>query len=203
MQKKFNKIRFKAGKKAEYLALLKSEFGKFEESVNAEREVTKEEQTQRFLENEIHKTSLKMMEADMVKKKYDVILDMLKQERMGYITHIELLETNCKTQQKDVEKLEKEYKEACDYRDEARVELKEKEIDLVNEGKDRDKQLNEAKRAMKERKDLFKSVDYLLMGSTASSRHEGSNISDSIIRDGVLRGDTKKSLFMKPRPIWT
>ena len=72
MQKKFNKIRFKAGKKAEYLALLKSEFGKFEESVNAEREVTKEEQTQRFLENEIHKTSLKMMEADMVKKKYDV-----------------------------------------------------------------------------------------------------------------------------------
>ena len=32
----------------------------------------------RFLENEIHKTSLKMMEGDMVRKKYDVILDMLK-----------------------------------------------------------------------------------------------------------------------------
>ena len=32
---------------------------------------------------------------------------------------------------------------------------------------------------MKNRKDLFKSVDYLLMGSTASSKHEGSNISDS------------------------
>jgi hypothetical protein len=35
----------------------------------------------RFLENEIHKTSLKMMEADMVRKKYDVILEMLKKER--------------------------------------------------------------------------------------------------------------------------
>ena len=32
---------------------------------------------------------------------------------------------------------------------------------------------------MKNRKDLFKSVDYLLMGSTASSKHDGSNISDS------------------------
>lgn len=144
-----------------------------------EKEITKEEQRQRFLENEIHKTSLKMMEADMVRKKYDVILDMLKQERMGYITHIELLETNCKSQQKDVEKLENEYKEACDYREEARTELKDKELELINEGKDRDRQLNEAKRAMKGRKDLFKSVDYLLMGSTASSKHDGSNISDS------------------------
>ena len=62
---------------------------------------------------------------------------------------------------------------------EARTELKDKELELINEGKDRDRQLNEAKRAMKGRKDLFKSVDYLLMGSTASSKHDGSNISDS------------------------
>ena len=32
----------------------------------------------RFLENEIHKTNLKMMEAVMVRKKYDFIKDLLK-----------------------------------------------------------------------------------------------------------------------------
>jgi hypothetical protein len=37
----------------------------------------------RVLENEIHKTSLKMMEADMVRKKYDVILEMLKKETLS------------------------------------------------------------------------------------------------------------------------
>ena len=43
--------------------------------------MTDEEQRQRFLENEIHKTSLKMMESDMVKKKYQIIHDMLKKVR--------------------------------------------------------------------------------------------------------------------------
>ena len=183
MQKKYNKIRFKAGKKAEYLSVLKSEISKLDD-VKA-TELTKEEQRQRFLENEIHKTSLKMMEADMVKKKYDIILDMLKQERMGYITQIESLENNCKTQLKDVTRLEKEYKEACEFRDEARAELKDKEVDYINEGKEREKLLVDTKRAMKNRKDMFQSVDHLLMGSVASSKHDGSStISDSALRDG-------------------
>ena len=38
--------------------------------------------TFRYLENEINKTSLKMMEADMVKKKYAVILEMLKKVKL-------------------------------------------------------------------------------------------------------------------------
>ena len=41
-------------------------------------------QRQRYLENEIHKISLKMMEADMVRNKYDLIHDMLTKEKMYY-----------------------------------------------------------------------------------------------------------------------
>ena len=193
LQKKYNKIRYRAGKKAEYLSILKSEVNKMESETCETREITKEEQRQRFLENEIHKTSLKMMEADMVRKKYDIILDMLKQERMGYITQIESLENICKGQSKDVSRLEGEYKEACEFRDEARADLKEKEVDYASEGKDREKSLIETKRAMKDRKDLFKSVDHLLMGSVASSKHDGSsNMSDSMMREDL--GDGKSEM---------
>ena len=187
LQKTYNKIRFRVGKKAEYLSLLTAEISKGEREVESFGilEFSKDEQRQRYLENEIHKTGLKMMEADMVRKKYDIILDMLKQERMGYITQIENLEQSCNSQQKDVNKLEGEYKEACEFRDEARAVLKEKEIEMLNEGKERDKNLIDTKKAMKNRTDMFKSVDHLLMGSVASSKHdESSTMSDSMLRDG-------------------
>ena len=187
LQKTYNKIRFRVGKKAEYLSLLTAEISKGEREVESFGilEFSKDEQRQRYLENEIHKTGLKMMEADMVRKKYDIILDMLKQERMGYITQIENLELSCNSQQKDVNKLEGEYKEACEFRDEARAVLKEKEIEILNEGKERDKNLIDTKKAMKNRTDMFKSVDHLLMGSVASSKHdESSTMSDSMLRDG-------------------
>jgi hypothetical protein len=51
----------------------------------------------RFLENEIHKTNLKLMEGDTIKKKYVSILDMLKQERLGFANQLENLEENFPT----------------------------------------------------------------------------------------------------------
>ena len=123
------------------------------------------------------------MEADMVRKKYDIILDMLKQERMGYISQIETLEDSAHTQSKDVERLEVEYKEACVYREDARAELKEKEFSFAGDAKERERSMIESKRAMKERTDLFRSVDQLLMGSS-SSKHDISSSITSIIRDG-------------------
>ena len=43
-----------------------------------------EGQRLRFLENEIHKTNLKLMEGETIKKKYMAILDMLKKERLTF-----------------------------------------------------------------------------------------------------------------------
>ena len=149
------------------------------------KDFTKEEQRQRYLENEIHKTTLKMMEADMVRKKYDVIIDMLRQERLSYMTQIEDLEVNDTNQLKEVKDLEGEYKEACEYRDEARAETKEWELEYQAENKERERRLIETKRAMKDRKEMFKTVDHLLMGSAASSNKDGSSsISDSVTKEG-------------------
>ena len=56
-------------------------------------EESAEGQRLRFLENEIHKTNLKLMEGDTIKKKYTSILDMLKKERLTFSNQLEVL--NC------------------------------------------------------------------------------------------------------------
>ena len=48
-----------------------------------------EGQRLRFLENEIHKTNLKLMEGETIKKKYWTILDMLKKERLTFGNQVE------------------------------------------------------------------------------------------------------------------
>ena len=58
-------------------------------------------QRQRYLENEIHKISLKMNEADMVRNKYDVIHDMLRREKMYYARQQTQLEGVLKQQNKE------------------------------------------------------------------------------------------------------
>ena len=54
-------------------------------------EESAEGQRLRFLENEIHKTNLKLMEGDTIKKKYTSILDMLKKERLTFSNQLEVL----------------------------------------------------------------------------------------------------------------
>ena len=53
-------------------------------------EESAEGQRLRFLENEIHKTNLKLMEGDTIKKKYTSILDMLKKERLTFSNQLEV-----------------------------------------------------------------------------------------------------------------
>ena len=67
--------------------------------------IPEEQQRQRFLENEIHKISLKMMEGEMVRKKYDVIHDMLKKEQVHYSRQHQQLDQAFKTQLKEVGKV--------------------------------------------------------------------------------------------------
>ena len=58
----------------------------------------------------------------MIKKKYNVILDMLKKENLSYTKQINQLETFEKKQSKDIEILEKDYEESVTYREEMRAE---------------------------------------------------------------------------------
>ena len=61
--------------------------------------------TLRFLENEIHKTNLKLMEGETIKKKYTSILDMLKKERLTFSNQLEALESTIKKQDDEIDRL--------------------------------------------------------------------------------------------------
>ena len=68
-------------------------------------EESAEGQRLRFLENEIHKTNLKLMEGETIKKKYMAILDMLKKERLTFGNQLEGLESALKKQDDEIAKL--------------------------------------------------------------------------------------------------
>jgi DNA repair ATPase RecN len=68
-------------------------------------EESEEGQRLRFLENEIHKTNLKLMEGETIKKKYNSILDMLKKERLTFGNQLEGLENQIKKQDEEIERL--------------------------------------------------------------------------------------------------
>ena len=59
----------------------------------------------RFLENEIHKTNLKLMEGETIKKKYTSILDMLRKERLTFSNQWENLEAQIRKQDEEMERL--------------------------------------------------------------------------------------------------
>ena len=91
---------------------MKAEKEKVEELI----EDSEEGQRLRFLENEIHKTNLKLMEGtkasvcntihsnitivagETIKKKYNSILDMLKRERLTFSNQLESLESQIRKQ---------------------------------------------------------------------------------------------------------
>ena len=126
------------------------------------------------MENEIHKTSLKMTEADMIKKKYEVILDMLKKERLNYTKQINKMESFEADQMKEMSSLEKDYEEAVEFRDEIRGEQKEWEDHFIQELKIRHTKVTETKKIVKEKKDIFNSLE-TIFSKTESDRKPGSD----------------------------
>ena len=111
MRKKLNKLRYVTNTKREKIASLMREYEKVV-TINAEIEKAEEiledsaeGQRLRFLENEIHKTNLKLMEGETIKKKYMAILDMLKKERLTFGNQLEGLESALKKQDDEIAKL--------------------------------------------------------------------------------------------------
>lgn len=78
-------------------------------------EDSEEGQRLRFLENEIHKTNLKLMEGETIRKKYNAILDMLKKERLTFGNQLESLEGTLRKQEDEIEKLKVSFRQgvAC------------------------------------------------------------------------------------------
>ena len=189
LQKRLNKLRFRTQRKVDYIEALVKELKKMEQE-SKEKETghfSKDELRQRFLENEIHKTSLKMMEADMVKKKYEVILDMLKKERMNYTKQISQMEEFIGGQDKEMGLLEKDYEESITFRDDIRVEVKDWEDFFQQETRNRNSKIMETKKELKEKRDIFTTIDSLLTksdGGPAKTGPESGSPAGSVVSGG-------------------
>ena len=96
LRKKLDKVRFENGKRTNRIEALMAQYDKVVlandemEKMEDIMEESAEGQRLRFLENEIHKTNLKLMEGDTIKKKYTSILDMLKKERLTFSNQLEV-----------------------------------------------------------------------------------------------------------------
>ena len=148
----------------------------------------------RYLENEIHKTNLKLNEADMIKKKYELILDMLKKERLNYTKQISKMELFEVQQMKEIASLEKDYEEAVEFRDEIRGEQKDWEDHFTQQTKTRHTKVAETKKVVKERKEIFNSLE-TIFSKTESDVKPGSE------SDGgppVSKGPSKKGPSLWP-----
>ena len=96
LRKKLDKVRFENGRKTSRIEALMAQYDKVllanneMDRIEDIMEESPEGQRLRFLENEIHKTNLKLMEGETIKKKYSSILDMLKKERLTFSNQLEV-----------------------------------------------------------------------------------------------------------------
>ena len=106
-----------------------------------------------------------MMEGEMVRKKYDVIHDMLKKEQVHYSRQQQQLDEVFKAQLKEVEILQKDMDEAVHFRDDLRNEVKDWEKKFSSMQKERIKELTDKKKYLKEKQDLYGNIDTYLLRS--------------------------------------
>ena len=160
LQRRLNKLRFRTERKMDYLKALLDALKKVEkENKRAEKhQPSKGELKKRFLENEIHKSTLKVMEAEMVRSRLQNILEMIKNERLGYTAALDELERFIREQEAEITQLQKDYDEAIMFKEEMRLEMKEAEDKYQAENKERSSMVMDIKREMKEKRELFTAI---------------------------------------------
>ena len=115
-----------------------------------------------------------MTEAVMIRKKYELIRDMLKKERLKYSKQINKMESFQAKQMVEISSLERDYEEAVTFRDEIRGEQKEWEDLFTEKLIGRHSKVTETKKLLKEKKEIFNSLE-TIFSKTESDRKPGSD----------------------------
>ncbi|TRY80512.1 hypothetical protein TCAL_10729, partial [Tigriopus californicus] len=179
LRKQLDKLKFKTKQKTTKIDQLLREYAKVvamkSETERSEDllEDSEDGQRLRFLENEIHKTNLKLMEGETIKKKYNTILDMLKKERLTFGNQLENLEGTLKKQDDEIVKLKKTHQASIVTRDLARQNQHKKEVALLSEGRERERRLIEYRKTAEDRKNYFESMERHMFASKTSVKETG------------------------------
>nr|CAD7460266.1 unnamed protein product [Timema tahoe] len=147
MQKKLDLVRHQSKLCQRRMKQLADEYHKLLQK-NIQKQTVRKTQTPETrqvtsLENQIHHVDMNMMEAEHVKKKYRAIRNSLLDDSVSFESSLKKLEKSIQKQEMEIKHLQKINKEALDLRDTTRNMLSKQEMNALNAGKARDRQLQD------------------------------------------------------------
>ncbi|CAD7091000.1 unnamed protein product [Hermetia illucens] len=126
------------------------------------------------LENEIHRTNVQWMEAEHIRKKYKSIKASLMNDAEKFEKSLRELEQALKDQHAEINRLQVINKEAIEMRDAARVILQKQEQQANQSTKAREKQAQEFRRQVEDRKMELERIERKLFSAGKSLVHQES-----------------------------
>ncbi|XP_053681958.1 outer dynein arm-docking complex subunit 3 [Sabethes cyaneus] len=129
------------------------------------------------LENEIHRTSVQWMEAEHIRKKYRGIKSSLMRDAEKFESSLLDLEVAITEQQAEITKLEAVHKEAMQMRDNTKAILQRQEQTTIYANKAREKQAQDFRRQVEERKLELERLERKIFSSGKTLIHQESVLS--------------------------
>ncbi|XP_055525489.1 outer dynein arm-docking complex subunit 3 isoform X2 [Wyeomyia smithii] len=129
------------------------------------------------LENEIHRTSVQWMEAEHIRKKYRGIRSSLMRDAEKFESSLLDLEVAITEQQAEITKLESVHKEAMQMRDNTKAILQRQEQTTIYANKAREKQAQDFRRQVEERKIELERLERKIFSSGKTLIHQESILS--------------------------
>ncbi|KFB52290.1 AGAP001018-PA-like protein [Anopheles sinensis] len=131
------------------------------------------------LENEIHRTTVQWMEAEHIRKKYRGIKSSLMRDAEKFESSLLELEQAITEQQAEINKLEEVHKEAVQMRDSTKTILQRQEQTTHYSNKAREKQAQDFRRQVEERKLELERLERKIFSSGKTLIHQESMLSGS------------------------
>ncbi|XP_061518998.1 outer dynein arm-docking complex subunit 3 [Anopheles gambiae] len=131
------------------------------------------------LENEIHRTTVQWMEAEHIRKKYRGIKSSLMRDAEKFESSLLELEQAITEQQAEINKLEEVHKEAVQMRDSTKTILQRQEQTTHYSNKAREKQAQDFRRQVEERKLELERLERKIFSSGKTLIHQESILSGS------------------------
>ncbi|XP_075227924.1 coiled-coil domain containing protein 151 [Lycorma delicatula] len=126
------------------------------------------------LENQIHRIEMNQMEADHMRKKYCSIRSSLLQDGVAYESTLKKLEEDLLKQESEIQHLEGINKEAIGLRESTKGLLMRQEMIAMNAAKSRDRQMQELRQRVEDRKIELERLERRIFPSSRAVIHQDS-----------------------------
>ncbi|XP_015593816.1 myosin heavy chain, striated muscle [Cephus cinctus] len=175
LRRKLDLVRYRSEQQQNKLASLLREYEELMMADRSRRRIGKEtydplKKRIIVLENELHKSSIVQMEADMVRKKYRCVRSGLKSDGAIYASALENLKGSIDEQKREIERLEGVKKEASKLGDVTRAALAREELEALNTSKERDCVILDYRQRVEDRKLELERLERMIFPGTVSTR---------------------------------